>query len=111
MSEDSYDGPITDADLERLVTLFGAQLHAAGFKKATTRKGLQVCQEEIARDMIQMLKRYADRFKGFVVRPTIIGDEYDPQKAIEETKLKAFLNRELVQFMPELPSGDHIHHQ
>ena len=82
LSEDSYDGPITDADLERLVTLFGAQLHAAGFKKATTRKGLQVCQEEIARDMIQMLKRYADRFKGFVVRPTIIGDEYDPQKAI-----------------------------
>lgn len=103
--EENYDGPITDADLERLVMLFGAELHAAGFKKATTRKGLQIYQEEIAQSMAQMIKKYASRFKGFVVRPAVIDSKHFPQKAVEDTRMKVFLHRELVQFMPEFSSG------
>jgi hypothetical protein len=64
-----------------------------------------MCQEEIAQNMAQMIKRYASRFKGFVVRPVVIGEKYSPQKAIEDTQMKKFLHKELVRFMPECSPG------
>jgi hypothetical protein len=105
IDEGERENLITDGDIEKLLTLIGAELRKSGLDSSAIKKVLRFHQISIQKDIVQVIARYQSLFRGFVERSVTMGVGHLPMQAIKATQRKLFLNESLIKSIPKSGAG------